>query len=128
MSKIVVSVLLCPVFLMVAAGEVSKQRLGSEGFYRPCEGKSGAESDDVACMAYLGGFLDALKVAKTAPELSEGLCLPDEGVSAGLLLAMVRDWMLQNPDRTTHPGVALYMALLKHYPCDPKAKPGKGGR
>src|SRR5688500_9644500 len=93
----------------------------SESLLKPCqagiryeEGLRNIDWEGIACVAYLGGFRDALTGAQAIPAVE--ICIPPQATN-GQLIRVVVKYFEQHPERLHHPkGVGVTTALMRAYP------------
>jgi hypothetical protein len=111
--------------VLVAPAPAGAQQMTDNGveFLRACEGRTGGNEAvqqlaQMACLVYLGGWVDAYRVFSAIQPSLRVVCLPPEGLSNEQYGMVFIRWLRAHPEQLHHTPRILFLAALKEaFPC-----------
>lgn len=111
--------LLC--LLGVALSPPASAYSGAE-LYQSCSNGDAGSADNLACAAYVRGFVDGMIMGYTAHGTVRGYCPPVSGISVTTGRAIIEKYLREHPEkRKTDASILAGLALSEAYPCKEKA-------
>jgi hypothetical protein len=111
--------------LAAPSANAQSSRTGIE-LLRQCEGRGGQTDTEgqvllIACVSYIAGMVDALRVAGALPRVHRLFCPPAQGVMNEQLLLVVTKWLREHPDQLHYEArSSVVIALAQAFPCAPQ--------
>jgi hypothetical protein len=101
----------------VALSQPARAYSGAE-LYQSCANADTGSADNLACAAYVSGFIDGMIMGYTAHGTVRGYCPPVTGVAVATGRAIIEKYLREHPEkRKTEASILAGLALSEAFPC-----------